>query len=263
MFFGEEAVYRRADNMRFVIYFEQFHRSVIAVGDDQGFCVQDEDTVQGGIEDGIHELFFFQDGIFVVPVNPDDGIGKESSQQQREDEVAFIQTVEHVGDMDLIVVFLRALIIAKKEGNHGNEIGGGQLRVFPSEADDKGHDQEIGKIKQVFPGPDPFHIIHDDEVQVQVKHGHHPGKPVFTPQVEVIGYDKDIGSTQVNQCADIKTKAEIGNDAYEMRDKDQQDELVETNRLLSLGRGIFVPDPGIDNVLIKGPAQRDNRVAQR
>jgi hypothetical protein len=79
----------------------------------------------------------------------------------------------------------------------------------------------------------------------------------------MIGYDKDIGSTQVDQCADIKSKKEIGDDAYEMCDKDQQDELVETNRLLSLGRGIFVPDPGIDNILVKGPAQRGNRVAQR
>jgi hypothetical protein len=168
-----------------------------------------------------------------------------------------------MGDMDLVVVFLGALIVAKQEGHHGDEIGGEQLRIFSSEADDKGHDQEIGKIKQVFPRPDPFHIIHDDQVQIQVKDGYHPGKQVFTPQVQVISYDKDIGGTQVDKCADIKTETEIGDDAHEMRDKDQQDELVETNRLLSLGRGIFVPDPGIDNVLIKGPAQRDNRVAQR
>ena len=48
-----------------------------------------------------------------------------------------------------------------------------------------------------------------------------------------------------------------------MRHEDQQDELVETDRLLSFGRGVILPDPGIDNVLIEGPKERNDRVTQR
>jgi hypothetical protein len=79
----------------------------------------------------------------------------------------------------------------------------------------------------------------------------------------MVRHDKNIGGTQVDQRADIKLKTEVGNDADEVRDKDQQDELIETDRLLSLGGGVFLPDAGIDNILIEGPEKRDNRVAQR
>ena len=79
----------------------------------------------------------------------------------------------------------------------------------------------------------------------------------------MIGDDEEIGGAKVDQRADIKPKTEVGDDADKVRDKDQQDELVEPGRLLSFGRGIFLPEPGIDNILIKGPEKRDDRVTQR
>jgi hypothetical protein len=79
----------------------------------------------------------------------------------------------------------------------------------------------------------------------------------------MIGDDEEIGRAQVDQRADIEPKTEVGHNAHEMRHKDQQDELVETDRLLSFGRGVILPDPGIDNILIEGPEERSDRVTQR
>jgi hypothetical protein len=128
---------------------------------------------------------------------------------------------------------------------------------------DKGHDEEVREIEQILPRPDTFHIVHDHQVQVQIQHGHDPGQQKFPPQVQMIRHDKEIGGAQVDQCADIQLETEKGNDAYKVRDEDQQDELIESDRLLSLGCGILLPDAGIDNVLIKGPEKRNDRVAQR
>jgi hypothetical protein len=69
----------------------------------------------------------------------------------------------------------------------------------------------------------------------------------------MIGDNKKIGCAQIDQRTDIKTKAEIGNNANEVRNKDQQDELVKSDRLLSLGRGVILPEPRIDYILIEGP----------
>ena len=79
----------------------------------------------------------------------------------------------------------------------------------------------------------------------------------------MISDDEEIGGAQVDQRTDIKPKKEIGDDAHKMRDKDQENELVKTGRLLSFGRRVLLPDPGIDNILIEGPEKRDDRVAQR
>ena len=77
----------------------------------------------------------------------------------------------------------------------------------------------------------------------------------------MIGEDKEVGRAQVDQRADIETEDEIGDDADEMRDEDQQDELVEPDRLLLFGRGIIIPEPGIDDVRIKRAKNRDDGVA--
>jgi hypothetical protein len=77
------------------------------------------------------------------------------------------------------------------------------------------------------------------------------------------GNNEEIRGAQVDQRTDIKPKTEIGNDADKVSYKDQQDELVETDRLLSFGRGVILPDPGVDNILIKGPEKRCARVTQR
>ena len=48
-----------------------------------------------------------------------------------------------------------------------------------------------------------------------------------------------------------------------MSDEDEQDELVEPDRLLPFGRSIFIPQSGIDYVLIEGSKYRNDRVTHR
>lgn len=79
----------------------------------------------------------------------------------------------------------------------------------------------------------------------------------------MIGNDKDIGGAEIDQGADIKTENEIGDDGYEVRNQDQQDELIEPDGLFPLGRGILLPQPGIDYILVKGLEEQDKRVTQR
>ena len=79
----------------------------------------------------------------------------------------------------------------------------------------------------------------------------------------MIGNDKNIGGAQIDQGADIKTKSKEGDDGNEVRDQDQQDELVEPDSLFTFGRGILFPQPGIDYILVKGLEEQDERVSQR
>jgi hypothetical protein len=79
----------------------------------------------------------------------------------------------------------------------------------------------------------------------------------------VIGNDEDIGSAEIDQGADIKTESEIRDDRYEVRDQDQQDELIEPDGLFPLGGGILFPQPGVDYILVKGLEEQDERVTQR
>jgi hypothetical protein len=79
----------------------------------------------------------------------------------------------------------------------------------------------------------------------------------------MIGDNEEIGGAQVDQRADIKPKTEIGNDTDKVSYKDQEDELVKADRLLSFGWRVILPDPGIDNILIEGPEERGDRVTQR
>ena len=67
----------------------------------------------------------------------------------------------------------------------------------------------------------------------------------------MIGHDKDIGSAEVDECADIETETEIRDNADEMRDEDQQDELVEPYRLLPSSGGMTFLQPGIDDIVIE------------
>ena len=68
----------------------------------------------------------------------------------------------------------------------------------------------------------------------------------------MIGDDEDIGGAEIDQGADIKTKSEIRDDRYEVCNQDQQDKLVEPDGLFASGMGIFLPQPGIDYILVKG-----------
>jgi hypothetical protein len=84
-----------------------------------------------------------------------------------------------MGNMHLVIVFLGAGIKREQEGDHGNQVRESQLlKIFP-EADDKCHYQEVREIKKVFAGPEPFHIVHDDQVKVQGQNGNYTGKQVF------------------------------------------------------------------------------------
>ena len=64
---------------------------------------------------------------------------------------------------------------------------------------------------------------------------------VHLAKVEMIGNDENIGGAQVDECADIQPKNEVGDDANKMRHEDQQDELVEPDRLFPLRGSIVVP----------------------
>ena len=81
MFFGEQVVYGRADDQRFVLDLQQLDRAFIAIGDDQRFRIEDEYAVKGSIENSICKLFFFEDSRFIIPVDAENGIGKEGGQQ--------------------------------------------------------------------------------------------------------------------------------------------------------------------------------------
>ena len=67
----------------------------------------------------------------------------------------------------------------------------------------------------------------------------------------MIGDDKNIGGTEIDQRTDIKAKTEIGDDTDKVSNKNEQDELVEPDRLLPFRWGIVIPEAGIDDVLIE------------
>ena len=68
----------------------------------------------------------------------------------------------------------------------------------------------------------------------------------------MIGDDEDISRAEIDQGADIKTKSKVGDDGHEVRDQDQQDELVEPDGLFPFGRVMLCLQPGIDYILVKG-----------
>jgi len=165
--------------------------------------------------------------------------------------------------MNLVVIFLRTLIETEQQANDGDQIRKGQLPETLRKADDKGHDQEVREEEQVFPRFYSFHIIHDRQVEVQVQHRQEPGEEKMPPQVEMIGYDKDIGRAKIDQRTDVKPETEIGDDTDEMRDEDEEDELVEPDRLLRLGSRIVIPEPGIDYIFIERSKYIGDRVTHR
>ena len=78
----------------------------------------------------------------------------------------------------------------------------------------------------------------------------------------MIGDNEDIRRAEVDQCTDIQAKTEIGDNADKMRDKNEEDELVETYRLFPFGMSILFPETGIDDVLIER-LKKYERVAHR
>lgn len=165
--------------------------------------------------------------------------------------------------MDLVVILLWTLIKTKQDAGHSHHISEDQFPEIFGEADDEGHDQEIREKEQVFSCFDSFHVVHDRQVNIQVQHRYHPREQISSAKVQVIGDDEDIGRAQVDKRADIKSETEIGNDANEVSDEDQQDELIETYRLLPFGRGMLVLQSGIDYIIVKGREHGDEWVAHK
>jgi hypothetical protein len=71
-------------------------------------------------------------------------------------------------------------------------------------------------------------------------------------QVELIGHDKDIGSAEIDQRADIQPITEVGNYADKIGDKYQQYELVKSDYLFTVGNRRLFSQAGIHDVLIEG-----------
>ena len=67
----------------------------------------------------------------------------------------------------------------------------------------------------------------------------------------MIGYDKDVSRAEVDQCADIEAKTEVGDNTDKMRYKNKENKLVETYRLFPFGMSILFPKAGIDYILIE------------
>ena len=57
----------------------------------------------------------------------------------------------------------------------------------------------------------------------------------------MVGNNENIGGAEVDERADIQTENEIGNDADKMRHEDEQDELVEPDRLFPFVGRIVLP----------------------
>jgi hypothetical protein len=166
-------------------------------------------------------------------------------------------------DPDLVVILRRAHFEAEYHGDHRDGVDEYQFPKIPFKADDKGHDKEIREIQQVFACLQSLHIVHDDQVEVEIDNRKDPGQLELPFLVEVKGEYKKIRRTEIHQCADIETIAEIGDDADKIGDQDQEDELVEPDHLPLLGQRIILPNPGIDDVFVKRPEGEDQRVAQK
>ena len=58
----------------------------------------------------------------------------------------------------------------------------------------------------------------------------------------MIGDDENIGGAEIDERADVQAENEIGDDADKVCYEDQQDELVEPDRLFPLGGSIVIPE---------------------
>src|SRR5579859_3362915 len=115
MLLRKKTVHGSAHDLALVLYFQQLHRPVVAIRDDQRLRIEDEYPVERGIVDGIHELLLLEDGFLVIPVDPDYRKGEERGQQEGQQQVAVIEPAEHIGDMNLVVVLLRTLVETEQQ----------------------------------------------------------------------------------------------------------------------------------------------------
>jgi hypothetical protein len=133
--------------------------------------------------------------------------------------------------MHLVKILLGTYFKTKGHRNNGKHVDEYQFPEIPFETDDKGHYKEIREIEQVFSCPQSLHIVHDDQVEVQVHDGQDPRQLKLSSLVKVKSQDKEISRAEIYKCADIQAIREIGDDAYEIGDQCEQDELVEPDHL--------------------------------
>src|SRR5258708_33531076 len=164
--------------------------------------------------------------------------------------------------MHLVVILLGAYFKTEGDGNDREYINEYQFREIPFEADNKGHYQEIREIEQVFPCPQSFHIINNNQVEVQVYDGEDPGQLEFPSLIQVKGKDKKISRAKIYKHADIQAIGGIGDDAYDIGDEGKQDKLIETDHLPLSGGRIIFPQTRIDDVFIKRPGSQNQMVDQ-
>ena len=161
-----------------------------------------------------------------------------------------------MNDMDLVVIFQRAFFQTKDQGDDRHQVGNGQLPEILIEGDNKSHYQEVREIEEVFSRLQSLHIIHDDQVQVEVDNGQYARQSEFFPHIQVIGEDKNIRRGKVDKGADIQPETKVGDDADEIGQQGQDNELVEADDLLPLVGGEGFVQPPVDDVLVKGPGSR-------
>jgi hypothetical protein len=143
--------------------------------------------------------------------------------------------------MHLVEILRGAYFKTNDHGDNGKHVYEYQFPEIPFEADDKGHYKEIRKIEQVFSCFKSLHVVHDDQVKVQVHDGQDTRQLELSSLVEVKGKDKKISRAKVYKCTDIQAVRKIGDDAYKIGDQREQDELVEPDHLPLSGWRIILP----------------------
>jgi hypothetical protein len=79
----------------------------------------------------------------------------------------------------------------------------------------------------------------------------------------MIGDNKEIGRSKVDQRADVKAIKKIADNTNEIRNQREQDKLVKSNSFPPPGSGIVCSETRVDNILIEGFEKLHEIVAQR
>ena len=93
MIFGEPILNISTFYFPFIFYLKKFHGPVITSGNGPFLRIHDKYAIERGIINSIHKLFLLQDGHFIVPVYPKNGIGEKCCQHERDGQVTIVQCV--------------------------------------------------------------------------------------------------------------------------------------------------------------------------
>ena len=90
-------------------------------------------------------------------------------------------------------------------GYNRNQIDKLQFGKISFHVNDQSHYEEVRKIEQVFTCAQPFHIIHYNQVKVEINNGYDACQFKSFLGIEMKSKDKNIAGRQVDQGAYIKT----------------------------------------------------------